>query len=69
MKTSELKSRISIMFHGYGHWKVTYMCRNGKVRIGITTNSVAIDRIKSDVGERVKECHLTLRQALLSIKP
>lgn len=69
MKTSELKSRLSIMFHGYGHWKVTYTARNGKIKSSITTNSVAIDRIKSDVGERVKECHLTLRQALLSIKP
>ena len=69
MKTSELKSRLSIMFHGYGHWKVRYTTRNGKVKIGVTTNSMAIDRINSDVGERVKEHYLTLRQALLSVKP
>lgn len=72
MNTKILKSAISLLPSGYGHYKVTYTSPiTGKQYERIVSDMTLIDRIKNaDICDKNrKEYGLTLRQALLAVKP
>jgi len=65
MTTQELKNRITTIFSGYGHQKVTIEFRN-KTYSCITTNTIATDRI-GDEEIRPNAFYVTEKQALLAL--
>ena len=68
MTTKELKNRVRFMFSGYGHKKVTIKYRNKEYSC-ISTNTVATDRINSDIDGVDKDSFLirTKKQAYLAL--
>ena len=63
MNTEQLASRTTVQWCGHGSYRVTiiyqgrqYHCRSN--------NSLAYDRLSSDVSPLTVECDYTLRQAL-----
>jgi hypothetical protein len=67
MTTKELSHKVSFMFSGHGHYKVTILYK-GKQYTCITNNVGATDRIQSDESERFKRFMVgTLRQAYLAL--
>lgn len=68
MTTEELKNRVSFMFSGYGHKKVTIKYRNKEYSC-TSTNTGATDRINSDIDGFDKNTFMfkTKKQAYLAL--
>ena len=65
MTTQELRDRIHFKWKGYGTYKVTIEYR-GKFYSCTSHNSLAYDRIRSDVEDRVEVYGYTYKQACRS---
>lgn len=63
MTTSELRNRVSVQFKSYGHYLVT-ISYYGKEYKTVTTNTLAIDRMRDDDGIDNGKVYVTPKQAL-----
>lgn len=64
---TELQNRLDYHKVGYGTWRVNWNCYSRGFRTGVTHNSLAIDRINSDVSPRKSIYGYTLVQAYMSL--
>lgn len=66
MTTEELRLKVNVRPHGYGHYQVTMRYR-GKLLQCVTDNMPAVDAIKTE-GRRPGYIYPTARQALLALR-
>lgn len=67
MTLEGFQKRIEFHKIGYGTWRVILNCYSRGYRSGITHDSLAVDRINSDVSPRVHLYGYTLLQAYASL--
>lgn len=67
MTLEEAQNRLDFKKISYGTWRVTWNCYSRGYRRGITHDSLAVDRINSDVAPRVHLYGYTLLQAYESL--